>query len=166
MNIDTRWFQTRLADKHVSQRELARRLGLDPAAVSLMLHGRRKFTAKEAVEIARVLGVELEAVVTKAGIGKGVSGLSEGSVKDAPEGSGASGSGASGSGASGSGASGSGAAGGGEEVFEVPVPLADGGVLRLPLPRKLGRGDAERIAAVVRAWAGETGVSKNGHSGE
>jgi transcriptional regulator with XRE-family HTH domain len=79
MNIDTRWFQTRLADKHVSQRQLAKRLGLDPAAVSLMLHGRRKFTAQEAVEIARVLGVELEAVVTKAGLRRGVSGLLEGS---------------------------------------------------------------------------------------
>lgn len=79
MNIDTRWFQTRLADRHVSQRQLAKRLGLDPAAVSLMLHGRRKFTAKEAVEIARVLGVELEAVVTKAGLGRGVGGLLEGS---------------------------------------------------------------------------------------
>ena len=48
------------------------------------------------------------------------------------------------------------------EVFEVPVPLADGGVVRLPLPRKLGRGDAERIAAVVRAWAG-TGTATDGN---
>lgn len=133
MNIDTRWFQTRLADKHVSQRQLAKRLGLDPAAVSLMLHGRRKFTAKEAVEIARVLGVELEAVVTKAGLGRGVGGLLEGSGTEggSDEGSG--------------------------DVFEVPVPLADGGVVRLPLPRRLRRGDAERIAAVVRAWASNGG---------
>lgn len=136
MNIDTRWFQTRLADRHVSQRQLAKRLGLDPAAVSLMLHGRRKFTAQEAVEIARVLGVELEAVVTKAGLGRGVGGLLEGS---------------------GTGSATEGGAEGGSDVFEVPVPLADGGVVRLPLPRRLRRGDAERIAAVVRAWASNGG---------
>lgn len=133
MNIDTRWFQTRLADKHVSQRQLAKRLGLDPAAVSLMLHGRRKFTAQEAVEIARVLGVGLEAVVAKAGLGRGVGGLLEGSGTEG------------------------GSDEGGSDVLEVPVPLADGGVVRLPLPRRLRRGDAERIAAVVRAWASNGG---------
>jgi transcriptional regulator with XRE-family HTH domain len=157
MNIDTRWFQTRLADRHVSQRQLAKRLGLDPAAVSLMLHGRRKFTAKEAVEIARVLGVELEAVVTKAGLGRGVGGLLRGSGEGAPEGGGETG--------VGRGEKGAAEDEGIEvpaEVFEVPVPLADGGVVRLPLPRKLGRGDAERIAAVVRAWAG-TGTATDGN---
>jgi transcriptional regulator with XRE-family HTH domain len=141
MNIDTRWFHTRLADRHVSQRQLAKKLGLDPAAVSLMLHGRRKFTAKEAVEIARVLGVELEAVVTKAGLRRGAGGLLEGNAGGSIETGGAEG----------------GSDEGGGDVFEVPVPLADGGVVRLPLPRKLGRGDAERIAAVVRAWASNGG---------
>jgi transcriptional regulator with XRE-family HTH domain len=154
MNIDTRWFQTRLADKHVSQRQLAKRLGLDPAAVSLMLHGRRKFTAKEAVEIARVLGVELEAVVTKAGLKRGVGGLLEGNAGGNNEGGGKTG--------VGRGEKGAAEDEGGSDVFEVPVPLADGGVVRLPLPRKLGRGDAERIAAVVRAWAGN-GVGTDGN---
>lgn len=61
--VDTRWFQGRLADKRLSQRKLAARLGLDPAAVSLMLRGRRKMTVIEAKEIARALGVEVGEVL-------------------------------------------------------------------------------------------------------
>jgi len=66
--VDTRWFQDRLADKRLSQRQLAARMNLDPAAVSLMLRGRRKMSAAEAAEIARYLGVEVDDVLHHAGV--------------------------------------------------------------------------------------------------
>ena len=141
LNIDTRWFQDRLSDRGVSQRKLARVLGLDPAAVSLMLHGRRKFTAREAVDVAGVLAVEVDEVLRHAGVKRGV---------------------VAGGGGAGGAATGEGGAegdGGGEvEVapggyLEVPVPLAGGGGARVVLPRRLLREDAERIAAIVRAFA-------------
>lgn len=138
LNIDTRWFQDRLSDRGVSQRKLARVLGLDPAAVSLMLHGRRKFTAREAVDVAGVLAVEVDEVLRHAGVKRGV---------------------VAGAGGAATGEGGAEGDGGGEvEVapggyLEVPVPLAGGGVARVVLPRRLLREDAERIAAIVRAFA-------------
>lgn len=138
LNIDTRWFQDRLSDRGVSQRKLARVLGLDPAAVSLMLHGRRKFTAREAVDIAGVLGVDVDEVLRHAGLKRGV---------------------VAGGGGAATGAGGAEGDGGGDVesveggYLEVPVPLAGGGVARVVLPRRLSREDAERIAAIVRAFA-------------
>lgn len=68
-SIDTRWFQGRLMDRQISQRKLAKHLGLDPAAVSLMLRGKRKATAQEVAEIARTLGVGVDEVMTRLGTG-------------------------------------------------------------------------------------------------
>lgn len=60
--IDNDWFKDQLAFKRMSQRKLASLMGLDPGAVSLMLRGKRKMSAKEVAEIARLLGVSVEAV--------------------------------------------------------------------------------------------------------
>lgn len=68
--VDTRWFQDRLADKRLSQRRLAARLGLDPAAVSLMLRGKREVKVSEAAQIARFLGVEVDEVLGRFGAGR------------------------------------------------------------------------------------------------
>jgi transcriptional regulator with XRE-family HTH domain len=68
-SIDTRWFQGRLMDRQISQRKLAKHLGLDPAAVSLMLRGKRKATAQEVAEIARTLGVGVDEVMARLGTG-------------------------------------------------------------------------------------------------
>lgn len=68
MSTDTRWFQGVLADHDISQRQLAMKLGIDPAAVSLMFRGKRKITMKEAAGMARILGVPLDDVVRHAGI--------------------------------------------------------------------------------------------------
>lgn len=53
--MDTKWFRDRLADKGLSQRGLARHMGLDSAAISLMLRGRRAMKITEAAEIASLL---------------------------------------------------------------------------------------------------------------
>ena len=68
MPIDTHWFRDRLADRQLSQRRLARHIGLDAAAVSLMFRGRRRMQLTEAAQIARLLGVTLDEVLSHAGI--------------------------------------------------------------------------------------------------
>lgn len=134
--VDTRWFQTRLADRKLSQRSLAKVLGLDPAAVSLMLRGKRKMTAEEAVEVSRVLGVDVEEVLRHAGISLGTIAAVKGGPRSieppAPPAPPAADAG---------------------RMLEIPVPLANGEVAVLRLPHRLGAADAERIAALVRAFA-------------
>ena len=66
--MNTRWFKERLADKHLTQRKLAKELELDPAAVSLLLRGQRRMQMDEAPAIAQLLGVPLAEVLTAAGI--------------------------------------------------------------------------------------------------
>jgi transcriptional regulator with XRE-family HTH domain len=68
MSIDTRWFQNLLADRRISQRGLAKKLGLDAAAVSLMFRGKRRMQMHEAADVARLLGVSLDEVLEHAGI--------------------------------------------------------------------------------------------------
>lgn len=68
MPVDTQWFRDRLADQRMSQRGLARNLGLDPAAVSLTLRGKREMKIAEAAQIARLLGVPADEVMRHAGV--------------------------------------------------------------------------------------------------
>lgn len=149
---NARWFQNLLADKRLSQRQLAKRMGLDPAAVSLMIHGKRKMSAVEASELARQLGVTVDEVLLHAGstptvpvsrreregyvlrIGsqpaqdvRDVQAMQPVQPVRAVSAS--------------------------QGQIEVPVPMSDGTVATLLLPRALGRSDAERIAALVQALA-------------
>jgi len=71
MEIQTKWFRDRLADRQMSQRALARAMGLDAAAMSLMLRGKREMKMAEAAEIARLLGVPAEDVMANAGVRTG-----------------------------------------------------------------------------------------------
>lgn len=66
--MNTHWFRERLQDKQLSQRKLAKMLNIDPAAVSLMLRGRRKMTPHDAHQISVILGVPLNEVMRNAGI--------------------------------------------------------------------------------------------------
>ena len=68
MPINTAWFQNRIADRHMSQRALARALGMDPGALSLTLRGKRTMKMTEAADIARLLGVPAEEVIENAGV--------------------------------------------------------------------------------------------------
>ena len=125
--IDTRWFQDRLADKQLSQRQLAARLRLDPAAVSLMLRGRRKMSVAEAAEIANYIGVEVDEVLRHAGAHPLFSSLEtpRGDTTIVV----------------------------GQGDVEIPVPLAGGAIANLRLPAVLTKADAQRIAAIVTALA-------------
>jgi len=66
--IDTQWFVDRLAQRDLSQRGLARLMGVDPAAVSLMLRGKRKITLEEAAQLAVLLDVSTTEVLQRAGL--------------------------------------------------------------------------------------------------
>lgn len=66
--VDTLWFKNLLADRDLSQRQLAKRLQLDPAAVSLLLRGKRKILLEEIERLAQVLDVPLIDVLQHAGL--------------------------------------------------------------------------------------------------
>jgi len=68
MAIDTQWFIERLADRKMSQRGLAKLMGIDAAAVSLMLRGRRRMTLEDAAQIAVLLQSTTTEVLEAAGI--------------------------------------------------------------------------------------------------
>lgn len=68
MATNSAWFAAKLSDKGMSQRQLARLMGIDASAVSLMLRGRRKMDVKEAGEVARLLGVPVDEVLRHAGV--------------------------------------------------------------------------------------------------
>lgn len=66
--VDTRWFQDRLRDRQLSQRQLAARMKLDASAISLLLRGKREVKNAEAADIAQILGVPLNEVLAHFGI--------------------------------------------------------------------------------------------------
>ena len=68
MPMNTEWFKQKLAERKLSQRQLAKLMGLDPAAVSLMLRDQRKMTNEEAHFIASTIGVPVTEVLRQAGI--------------------------------------------------------------------------------------------------
>lgn len=129
--VESAWFKGRLSDRSLSQRQLAKHLGLDPAAVSLMLRGRRKANAKEIAEMAKLLGVGVDEVMTRLGAGvpvKRVEGRVEAaqSVERGVE---------------------------AVDMLNIPVPMSDGSTATLSVPRALTKADADRIAALVAAFA-------------
>jgi transcriptional regulator with XRE-family HTH domain len=66
--IDTKWFVDRLAARDMSQRALAKLMGLDPAAVSLMFRGKRRMSMAEAAQLATILDVAPSEMFERAGI--------------------------------------------------------------------------------------------------
>jgi transcriptional regulator with XRE-family HTH domain len=66
--VDTRWFQSTLRECDMSQRELARRLRLDPAAVHRRITGKVPLRLDEVTTIARLLRVTPREVIEHAGV--------------------------------------------------------------------------------------------------
>lgn len=66
--INKAWFKEQLGRHKISQRSLAKRIGVDPAAVSYMLSGNRKMSMDEAKAIADALLVPVTEVMRQAGI--------------------------------------------------------------------------------------------------
>jgi hypothetical protein len=66
--LDKTWFTARLADIEQSQGALARHMGMDPSAISLLLNGRRRIEPGRAEQIADFLRVPV-ADVLRLGLG-------------------------------------------------------------------------------------------------
>lgn len=66
--INKPWFDQRLAEKHLSQRRLARLMKLDQSAISLTLSGKRRMKFEEAAGIARLIGYPVSEVLRNAGV--------------------------------------------------------------------------------------------------
>jgi transcriptional regulator with XRE-family HTH domain len=62
------WFIEQLKKEGMNQRAFAKKLDLDPAAVSYMLSGRRRVTLDEAKKIADLFGVNTTEVMRNAGV--------------------------------------------------------------------------------------------------
>lgn len=67
-NVNKRWFQNAFLSRGITQRRVAKHLHLDPSAISLMLRGKRALKLDEAAELARLLSIPVEDVMTNAGI--------------------------------------------------------------------------------------------------
>ena len=66
--INTAWFRDRIVARQTSQRKIAKAMGLDPAAISLMLRGKRGVDPREAEMLAVELGVPLSEVLENMGV--------------------------------------------------------------------------------------------------
>lgn len=79
--IDTRYFTDALMNRRMSQRGLAKAIGLDPGALSLTLRGKRKMTAQEARQIAHALRLDEGEVLRRSTGDKIVTGVTISVVK-------------------------------------------------------------------------------------
>ncbi len=68
MKTNTKWFRDRLAEREMSLRQIARKINLDPSALSLTFRGKRKMTLEEANQIAGLLGVQVTEILRQAGV--------------------------------------------------------------------------------------------------
>lgn len=68
MAVNTEWFRSKLQERRLSQRGLAKLMGLDSSAISLMLRGRREMKLAEAAQIAALIGVPAEEVLANVGV--------------------------------------------------------------------------------------------------
>lgn len=66
--INEDWFKDRLQTIKLSQRQLGKKMGMDPAGVSNMFKGKRRMTMDEAKTIADILLVPVTEVMRQAGI--------------------------------------------------------------------------------------------------
>lgn len=66
--INQAWFQERLRQLKISQRQLAKRINMDPAGVSYMFQGKRAMSMDEAKAIAEIMLVPVTEVMRQAGI--------------------------------------------------------------------------------------------------
>lgn len=64
---DKGWFQEQLAKRAMSQRQLAARMGVDPATISYLLNGDRKLGLGDLKEISDILQIPVEEIMRRWG---------------------------------------------------------------------------------------------------
>jgi transcriptional regulator with XRE-family HTH domain len=65
--VNKKWFVERLASVQMSQRSLAKMLGLEPSAITLTFDGRRRITSLEVHRLAELFNVSVAEVMRNAG---------------------------------------------------------------------------------------------------
>ena len=68
MTINQAWFQQKLRERKISQRQLAKKMDMDPASISNLFAGKRRMTPEEAKTIAGYLLVPVTEVLRQAGV--------------------------------------------------------------------------------------------------
>lgn len=68
MAIDSAWFVNQLQERGMSQRRLAKDMGIDPASVHRLLQGKRPMRFDEATQLSVLLGVTVSDVLRHAGL--------------------------------------------------------------------------------------------------
>jgi len=63
-----RFFEELFRENQISQREVARRLNMDPGGLNRRLKGKARLQSTEAAELARLLHIPVEEVLTNAGV--------------------------------------------------------------------------------------------------
>lgn len=71
--INTKWLLDQLKRKKMSQRQLAKALGLDQSSLNNIVHGKRKVALHEAARISQILGIPLEEFMEQAGLSPAIS---------------------------------------------------------------------------------------------
>ena len=66
-DVDKQWFMERWADAGLSLRDVARKMDIDPSALSRTLSGERQMKPQEIVNIATILNVTSEEVLAHLG---------------------------------------------------------------------------------------------------
>lgn len=66
-DVDKQWFMERWAEKGFSLRDVARKMDIDPSALSRTLGGERQMKPQEIVNIATILNVTSEEVLAHLG---------------------------------------------------------------------------------------------------
>ncbi|RVH56241.1 XRE family transcriptional regulator [Sinorhizobium meliloti] len=66
-NVNYKWFSDKIVAKGLTQRAVAKHLGVDASTLSLLLHGKRRMRVEQAAEIARLLSVPVGDVMRNSG---------------------------------------------------------------------------------------------------
>ncbi len=66
-NVNYKWFSDKIVSKKLTQRAVAKHIGVDASTLSLLLHGKRRMRVEQAAEIARLLGVPVGDVMRNSG---------------------------------------------------------------------------------------------------
>jgi transcriptional regulator with XRE-family HTH domain len=66
--VDKRWFQNLFSDKRIAQAQLAKVMGIHAPALTRILNGERRLQMEEAIDMARILDISLDEILTHAGL--------------------------------------------------------------------------------------------------
>ncbi|OHV73341.1 helix-turn-helix domain-containing protein [Ensifer sp. LCM 4579] len=66
-HVNYKWFSDKITAKGLTQRAVAKHLGVDASTLSLLLHGKRRMRVEQAAEIARLLSVPVGDVMRNSG---------------------------------------------------------------------------------------------------